>query len=86
MLEFARPRTPVFGPLYLFYFRRVLPWLGRWITGDRAGAYSYLPSSVMSFPERGGFLELMQRAGLESATCRLLSGGIAALYRAEVRA
>ena len=85
VLEFARPRLAVLGPLYLFYFRRVLPRLGRWITGDTGGAYSYLPASVLAFPEREDFLELMRRAGLESASYRLLTGGIAALYRAEVR-
>lgn len=86
VLEFARPRWPILGPLYLFYFRRVLPRLGRWITGDTGGAYSYLPASVMAFPEREAFLALMSGAGLESASYRLLTGGIAALYRAEVPA
>jgi demethylmenaquinone methyltransferase/2-methoxy-6-polyprenyl-1,4-benzoquinol methylase len=84
VLEFARPRVPVLGPLYLLYFRRVLPRLGRWITGDTGGAYSYLPASVLAFPERDDFLDLLRRAGLESPICRLLTGGIAALYRAEV--
>ena len=85
VLEFARPRLPVFGSLYFFYFRRVLPWLGRRITGDTSGAYSYLPSSVMAFPERDEFLHLMREAGLGSASYRLLTGGVAALYRAEVQ-
>ena len=86
VLEFARPRVPVLGTLYLLYFRRVLPVLGKWITGDRGGAYSYLPESVMAFPERGEFLQMMRAAGLDSPSCRTLTGGIAALYRAEVRA
>lgn len=85
VLEFARPRLPLLRSAYLFYFRRVLPRLGGWITGQRA-AYEYLPASVLEFPEREDFLQLMRRAGLESPRCRILTGGIAALYHAEVRA
>ena len=84
VLEFARPRVPVLGSLYLLYFRHVLPRLGRWISGSDNGAYQYLPDSVMQFPERGHFTELMTRAGLRSARFSMLSGGIAAVYRGEV--
>ncbi|MFO1052353.1 MAG: ubiquinone/menaquinone biosynthesis methyltransferase [Planctomycetota bacterium] len=83
VLEFCKPRIPLVRTAYFFYFRRVLPRLGRWITRDRGGAYDYLPDSVMAFPERGEFLELMNRAGLLAPTARYLSCGIAALYRAE---
>ena len=86
VLEFARPRVPLLGRAYLLYFRRVLPRLGRWITGDRGGAYHYLPESVLRFPEREAFAQLMLEAGLESPAFRVLTGGIAALYRAEVSA
>ena len=82
VLEFARPRWPLVGRAYLFYFRRVLPTLGGWITGERS-AYEYLPNSVMAFPERDDFLQLMRRAGLESPRYRILTGGIAALYHAD---
>lgn len=85
VLEFCRPRGPLFGPLFAFYFRRVLPRLGGLLTGDRS-AYAYLPASVQAFPERDEFLERMRRAGLAAPRYRLLTGGIAALYRAEVQA
>lgn len=84
VLEFCRPKLPVFRSLYLFYFRRVLPKLGSWITGDKRGAYDYLPDSVMAFPERDEFLALMQKAGLTRPRFRALTGGIAAVYRGEV--
>jgi len=84
VLEFCRPRVPLFAHAYLFYFRRVLPTLGRWISGASNGAYRYLPDSVMTFPERAAFLELMARAGLRAPRQAILSGGIAALYRGEV--
>ncbi|MBM4061566.1 MAG: bifunctional demethylmenaquinone methyltransferase/2-methoxy-6-polyprenyl-1,4-benzoquinol methylase UbiE [Planctomycetes bacterium] len=86
VLEFCRPRLPVLGALYRFYFGRVLPRLGGWISGARNGAYRYLHDSVMAFPERGDFLALMQRAGLQRPRLCLLTGGIAALYRGEVEA
>jgi demethylmenaquinone methyltransferase / 2-methoxy-6-polyprenyl-1,4-benzoquinol methylase len=86
VLEFCNPRVPVVGALYRFYFRRILPVLGRMISGDTKGAYSYLPRSVMAFPERGEFLELMREAGLEAPHQKILTCGIAALYRAEVPA
>ncbi|MEM7205311.1 MAG: bifunctional demethylmenaquinone methyltransferase/2-methoxy-6-polyprenyl-1,4-benzoquinol methylase UbiE [Planctomycetota bacterium] len=81
VLEFTRPRTPIVGPLFLFYFRRVLPRLGAWITRD-SGAYRYLPESVLRFPEREEFVELMRQAGLQEPAYQLLSGGVCAVYRA----
>lgn len=84
VLEFAKPRVPVLGAAYRFYFRRVLPRLGAWISGARNDAYRYLHDSVMAFPEREQFLALMQQAGLVSPRQHLLTGGIAAIYRGEV--
>jgi len=84
VLEFCRPRLPLLGGAYLFYFRRILPRLGKWISGAENGAYDYLPASVMAFPERAAFLGLMTAAGLTRPRQRILTGGIAALYRGEV--
>ncbi|MBK8977940.1 MAG: bifunctional demethylmenaquinone methyltransferase/2-methoxy-6-polyprenyl-1,4-benzoquinol methylase UbiE [Planctomycetes bacterium] len=83
VLEFCRPRAPLVRRLYLFYFRRILPRLGSWISGDREGAYHYLQDSVMRFPERDEFLAMMTDAGLVAPRLKILSGGIAALYLAE---
>lgn len=84
VLEFCKPRVPVLGPIYRFYFRHVLPRLGSWISGDRHGAYRYLHKSVLAFPEREQFSAVMQRAGLQAPGYQLLTGGIAALYLAHV--
>jgi demethylmenaquinone methyltransferase / 2-methoxy-6-polyprenyl-1,4-benzoquinol methylase len=86
VLEFCRPRTPLFAGVWLFYFRRVLPRLGKWISRTDNDAYGYLPESVMRFPEREGFLDLMRQAGLASPRAHILTGGIAAIYRGEVAA
>lgn len=85
VLEFTKPRVPLLGAAYRFYFRRVLPRLGAWISGARNDAYRYLHDSVMAFPERQAFLDLMSTAGLCSPSMQLLTGGIAAIYRGEVR-
>jgi demethylmenaquinone methyltransferase/2-methoxy-6-polyprenyl-1,4-benzoquinol methylase len=84
VLEFTKPRVPLLGGAYRFYFRRVLPRLGRWISGAKNDAYRYLHDSVMAFPERDDFLALMRAAGLRAPRMQLLTGGIAALYRGEV--
>lgn len=84
VLEFSKPRVPLLGAAYRFYFRRVLPRLGTWISGARNDAYRYLHDSVMAFPEREQFLALMRDAGLVSPRQRLLTGGVAAIYRGEV--
>lgn len=84
VLEFTRPRVPVLGAAYRFYFRRVLPRLGQWFAGVRNDAYRYLHDSVMAFPEREAFVALMRQAGLGKPRFRLLTGGIAAIYRGEV--
>lgn len=86
VLEFCKPRLPVFASLYRFYFGHILPRLGKWISGAKNDAYRYLHDSVQAFPERTAFLELMQEAGLASPRQRLLTGGIAAIYRGEVQA
>lgn len=81
VLEFAVPvRQPLRG-LYLFYFRRLLPGIGSWISGD-ASAYRYLPESVLGFPQREGFVERMAAAGFERGRFEPLSGGILCLYHA----
>ena len=84
VLEFCRPRVPLLGPLYMFYFRHLLPRLGSWISGDREGAYRYLTKSVLAFPEREQFIAMMERAGLPAPGFKLLTGGVVAIYSAQL--
>ena len=81
IVEFSMPRG-VFGRLYRYYFRRILPWVGGLVSGDR-GAYSYLPASVERFPAPAELQELLEDAGFANIRLRALTGGIAYLYRAE---
>ena len=80
VLEFAVPEVRPLKSLYLFYFRRLLPWIGRRISA-RGTAYSYLPSSVLQFPQRRQFLDRMAAAGFTDLGWRDLSGGIVCLYQ-----
>lgn len=79
VLEFAVPRIQPLKALYLFYFRKLLPWIGR-VVSHRGSAYTYLPESVLGFPQRQGFLDRMARAGFTDGSWRELSGGIVCLY------
>jgi demethylmenaquinone methyltransferase/2-methoxy-6-polyprenyl-1,4-benzoquinol methylase len=81
ILEFSDPEG-LLGALYRVYFRRILPRVGGWVSGD-AGAYAYLPASVARFPGPAEFAAQLERAGFRSVRRRALSLGIAHLYRGE---
>jgi len=81
VLEFTVPAVQPLRGLYLFYFRHLLPRLGGLVSGD-GSAYSYLPESVLGFPQREGFLARLAAAGFTAGRFESLSGGILCLYRA----
>lgn len=82
ILEFSLPPNRLMRGVYLFYFRHVLPGLGRIVSGD-AEAYRYLNTSVESFPYGEEFCALMRQAGFESVRAEPLTFGIATLYIGE---
>ena len=84
VLEFAMPRLRPVRAFYTFYFRRVLPRIGRWLSRHDS-AYSYLPSSVIEFPQRDEFVAAMVRSGFDAARWRDLSGGTVCLYSGRKR-
>lgn len=79
ILEFSRPVLPGFRELFLWYFHRVLPHLGRWISG-KEGAYHYLPESVGRFPDAPGFARILEQTGFEEVQFRRFTFGVAALH------
>jgi demethylmenaquinone methyltransferase / 2-methoxy-6-polyprenyl-1,4-benzoquinol methylase len=81
VLEFAVPRLRPLRALYLFYFRQLLPRIGRLISRD-GGAYSYLPASVLAFPQRQELADRFRTAGFDDARWEDLAGGIVCLYTA----
>lgn len=79
VLEFATPRLAPLRWAYLLYFRRVLPAIGRAVSKHR-DAYTYLPESVLAFPEPEGLSRRLEGAGFHDVGFDLLTGGICALH------
>jgi demethylmenaquinone methyltransferase/2-methoxy-6-polyprenyl-1,4-benzoquinol methylase len=79
ILELSVPSWRPLRELYFLYFTRVLPWIGRRLSGHRT-AYSYLPASVREFPPPAELAAMMERAGLEGVGYRRLMAGIAAIH------
>lgn len=79
ILEFSQPPNPLFAALYNFYSRRILPWIGGAVSGNR-DAYVYLPESVRKFPGAAELAGEMRQAGFENADYEFLTGGIVALH------
>jgi len=79
ILEFSRVRWPVFGPLFRFYFHRILPRLGTWISGV-PGPYQYLPDSVSQFPDQESLTAALSAVGFANVRYRNFTGGVAALH------
>jgi demethylmenaquinone methyltransferase/2-methoxy-6-polyprenyl-1,4-benzoquinol methylase len=82
ILEFSQVRWPIFGPLFRFYFRRVLPRIGAWISGTD-GPYRYLPNSVAQFPNQEVLAEKLRAAGFHKVSYVNFTGGVAALHVGE---
>lgn len=81
VLEFSTPRNRVWGALYRFYFHRVLPVVGRWISGSR-GAYTYLPQSVDGSVQGAAMGALLTKVGFSTQSAKRLTGGVATIYMA----
>src|SRR5207247_890126 len=79
VLEFTTPRFAPLRALYLFYFRRVLPAIGRAVSKHR-DAYTYLPESVLDFPDPDAFARRLEAAGFSKVGYEILTGGICALH------
>ncbi|MEW6746140.1 MAG: bifunctional demethylmenaquinone methyltransferase/2-methoxy-6-polyprenyl-1,4-benzoquinol methylase UbiE [Planctomycetota bacterium] len=82
VLEFAVPRGALVRALYMTYFRRILPILGRLVSQAKMDAYRYLPLSVEAFPSHEAFLSLLREAGFDAVCAQPLSCGAVMLYRA----
>jgi demethylmenaquinone methyltransferase/2-methoxy-6-polyprenyl-1,4-benzoquinol methylase len=78
ILDFGMPRMPLLSKFYRLYFLKILPKLGKMISGVD-GPYGYLPTSVQSFPPVEELKEKVERAGFEKVEFRRLTSGIAIL-------
>lgn len=79
ILEFSRPTRTPFRQVYNFYFKSILPRIGKIVSKDNA-AYTYLPESVETFPAGNEFLQLLEKAGFNQTLCKPLTFGISSIY------
>jgi demethylmenaquinone methyltransferase/2-methoxy-6-polyprenyl-1,4-benzoquinol methylase len=81
VLEFSLPTHRALRGLYNLYFRKVLPFTATLISGDKSGAYKYLPESVNTFIGRDQMLAMMTAAGFEKAEQHPMTFGVCVAYR-----
>jgi len=79
ILEFTTPRWQPMRAGYFMYFRHILPLIGR-LVSKHTTAYTYLPESVLNFPEPDALAARMTSAGFTDVTYRRLTGGICAVH------
>ena len=80
ILDFSEPGG-ILGKLYAFYFRRILPRIGRLLSGA-GSAYAYLPASVGRFPAPREMLATLESVGFRDVRWTPFTFGIAGLYTA----
>jgi len=78
-LEFSSVDVPGLDRLYDLFSFRVIPQLGRAVTGD-AESYQYLVESIRKFPKPAAFADMIRSAGFARVNWQTLSGGIVALH------
>jgi demethylmenaquinone methyltransferase/2-methoxy-6-polyprenyl-1,4-benzoquinol methylase len=81
ILEFAIPTAPVVRSAYLWYFKHVLPAIGRLVSKHHA-AYGYLPASVGAFASPDEFVKILRHVGFSDVKASPLTFGIVYLYTA----
>jgi demethylmenaquinone methyltransferase / 2-methoxy-6-polyprenyl-1,4-benzoquinol methylase len=81
VLEFSKPRVFPFRQLFNFYFKNILPTIGK-LTSKDPRAYSYLYESVQTFPDGTDFLTVLKKTGYINTQCTPLTLGICSIYTA----
>ncbi len=81
IIEFSQPKKFPIKQIYNFYFKNILPGIGRIVSKD-ARAYTYLPESVGAFPHGNEFLKILTKVGYNKVEAIPLTLGIASIYLA----
>ncbi len=79
VLEFSKPVYFPFKEIYNFYFKAILPIIGKLVSNDNS-AYTYLPASVNEFPYGDDFIRILSEIGFKKTTCEPLTLGISSVY------
>lgn len=81
IIELSVPAHPLTRTLYNLYSRYIIPAVGRIVSRDDR-AYTYLPQSIASAPQRDELTALMKRAGLRDCRWQSLTFGAVTIYTA----
>ncbi len=79
VLEFSQPESFPFKQGYNFYFKNILPAVGKMVSKD-SSAYTYLPESVQAFPYGEAFTNKLEKVGFKKTQCKSLTFGISSIY------
>ncbi len=79
ILELSEPSSKLLRYLYRLYFKKILPKIGAYLSGDK-DAYTYLPKSVENFPNKKDFLASLAKASFSKQEHKALSFGICRMY------
>jgi demethylmenaquinone methyltransferase / 2-methoxy-6-polyprenyl-1,4-benzoquinol methylase len=82
IVEFSKPKKFPMKQGYNFYFRYILPQIGKLVSKDDS-AYTYLPESVQAFPDGKDFLTVLEKVGFKNTKCKTLTFGISSIYIGE---
>jgi len=78
-LEFSQTRWPGFATLYETYSRRIVPEIGKAVTGDK-DSYRYLIESIERFPDMASFARMIEAAGFRNVKAEPILGGLVAIH------
>ena len=79
ILEFSLPRSSALRNFYLWYFRKILPLIGR-VISKHPSAYNYLPESVEAFPSPEEFSQQLREAGFGTVRAVPLTFGVVYMF------
>ena len=82
VIELSTPIGRLTGPAYRLYSKKIIPFIGKIISGD-SRAYSYLPESIAECPQKEEMAELMKEAGFENVVWKSLTFGAVTYYLAK---
>lgn len=79
VLEFSKPQKAPFKQVYQFYFKNILPMVGKLVSKDTA-AYTYLPDSVNAFPDGKAFCNILEKVGFSVQHYKPYTFGVCTSY------
>ncbi|MCH5239099.1 MAG: bifunctional demethylmenaquinone methyltransferase/2-methoxy-6-polyprenyl-1,4-benzoquinol methylase UbiE [Muribaculaceae bacterium] len=79
IIELSTPKGVVAKSLYNIYAGKLIPWLGKRVSGD-ANAYSYLPESIAACPQRENMAALLYAEKFTKVEWHSLSLGALTYY------